>query len=229
MSKILCVPDVHGRNFWIEPCQKWQGPIVFLGDYHDPYPFQVSKEKSLENLEQLVKFVADNRDRVTCLIGNHDCKYLNIRCPDGGRFDNRNYTKVGSLLKKLNLQWCLFSPGYVLFSHAGILKGWLEDHAKQITEIPDMSYQDEALDDVSPNRGGRFPSYRENKVGSIVWGDLDEYNTSPHVEGYYQIFGHTQQESDPVIKEDYACLDCRQCFIVDTDTKEIIPYNEQTD
>lgn len=224
--KILCVPDLHGRNFWIEPCHNWQGSIVFLGDYHDPYPFQVSKEESLKNLEELVGFINNNKDRCTCLIGNHECHYLNIRCPKSGRLDMFHYKEVQNLLKKLELQWCLFSPGNVIFSHSGILKGWLVDHAKNITDIPDMSFQDEALDDVSPYRGGEFPSYREHKVGSLIWGDLYEYDRSPHIEGYYQIFGHSQQESNPVIKEDYACLDCRKCFIVDTETKEIKEWSK---
>ncbi len=219
--EILVVPDIHGRDFWKEPCHNWQGSIVFLGDYHDPYPYQVSKDKSLKNLKELVEFVQSNENRCTCLIGNHDCGYLHIRCPEGGRFDRYHYKEVQELLKNLNLEWCLFADGDVVFSHAGILKGWLEDHAKQIAEIPMMDFQDEALDDVSPYRGGMFPSYRKNKVGSLVWGDAYEYHTSPHVEGYYQVFGHSQQESDPIIKEDYACLDCRRCFVMDTKTKEI--------
>lgn len=40
------------------------------------------------------------------------------------------------------------------------------------------------------------------------------------------IFGHSQQESDPIIKEDYAYLDCRKCFIVDTETKEIKEWSK---
>lgn len=38
--KTLVIPDIHERNFWIEPCLNWQGSIIFLGDYHDPYTFQ---------------------------------------------------------------------------------------------------------------------------------------------------------------------------------------------
>ena len=30
----------------------------------------------------------------------------------------------------------------------------------------------------------------------------------------YQVFGHTQQESEPVITEQYACLDCRMAFLL---------------
>lgn len=71
MSEILVVPDVHGRTFWKEPCQQWQGLIVFLGDYHDPYPYEVSQHKSHKNLQELVEFYEENMSRTVCLLGNH--------------------------------------------------------------------------------------------------------------------------------------------------------------
>lgn len=218
MSKILVVPDVHGRDFWIEPCQKWQGPIVFLGDYHDPYPFQVSKEKSLEILKQLVEFYENNKDRITCLIGNHDGNYL-IKSGFADRVDSYHYAEVESLLRKLDLKTAYLNND-LLFSHAGALKEWLEINNLSIEEVPDLDFKNKALADVSPYRGGSA------QVGGILWGDVQEYDERPHVPEIYQVFGHTQLMKDPIIQKDYACLDCRQCFIIDTETKEIIPYNE---
>ena len=52
-NEILVIPDVHGRDFWKEPCREWEGKVIFLGDYHDPYTQQVSKNNSLENLKVL--------------------------------------------------------------------------------------------------------------------------------------------------------------------------------
>lgn len=72
--KLLIVPDVHGRDFWIKPCKDIEkyDKIIFLGDYHDPYPFQVSEHTSRKRLrEDLVPFVENNRDKVVCLLGNH--------------------------------------------------------------------------------------------------------------------------------------------------------------
>ena len=37
MTKILVIPDVHGRTFWKESCNNWEGKIIFLRDYQDPY------------------------------------------------------------------------------------------------------------------------------------------------------------------------------------------------
>ena len=77
MSKILILGDIHGRSFWKEPCNNWEGKIVFLGDYHDPYGEYVgeepNKDESLVNLGELVEFVENKRHTsdVICLLGNH--------------------------------------------------------------------------------------------------------------------------------------------------------------
>lgn len=77
MTKILVIPDIHGRDFWKEPCYNWDGRIVFLGDYHDPYGEYVVEEpdkaESLINLKELVAFVENRRhtSSVICLLGNH--------------------------------------------------------------------------------------------------------------------------------------------------------------
>ena len=77
MTKILVIPDVHGRTFWKEPCNNWKDRIVFLGDYHDPYGEYVDEEpnkaESLTNLRELAAFVENRRkiSNVICLLGNH--------------------------------------------------------------------------------------------------------------------------------------------------------------
>ena len=73
MTKILIVPD--GRGFWKEPCNNWEGKIIFLGDYHDPYGEYIVEEpdkvESLTNLKELVAFVENRRkiSDVICLLG----------------------------------------------------------------------------------------------------------------------------------------------------------------
>ena len=37
MEDILIIPDIHGRTFWKDACSKWEGKVIFLGDYLDPY------------------------------------------------------------------------------------------------------------------------------------------------------------------------------------------------
>lgn len=217
MSKILIVPDVHGRDFWIDPCQKWEGSIVFLGDYHDPYPFQVSVKKSRVNLKNLVNFYEDNINRITCLIGNHDGNYI-IEHEFADREDRIEYNKIRILLERLNLK-LVHQVDDVLFSHSGVLPLWLDFNNLKLEDLETLEFNSPALYDISPLRGGYGC-----EVGGCLWGDVREYIFYPHLEDIYQVFGHTQLEEDPIIKSDFACLDCRKCFIIDTETHEIKEY-----
>ena len=113
-----------------------------------------------------------------------------------------------------------------LFSHAGIIPEWLKLHFDKInlSETENLSnllneqlndldkfkkFVTEALMDRSASRCGTaiYPS--------VVWADVADYkyqeNRLPDV---YQIFGHTQQESAPVITDYYANLDCRKAFLL---------------
>lgn len=188
MSKILVVPDVHGRDFWKGPCQEWQGSIVFLGDYHDPYPYQVSQHRSRKNLEELVEFYEENSNKIKNLIERLDPKLI-------------------------------YQIGDVLFSHAGVLPEWLDANNITLEDLKTMNFSHLALWDISPLRGGYGC-----EVGGCLWGDVREYASHPHLEGIYQVFGHTQLEKDPIIEEDYADLDNRECYIIDTETHEIQQY-----
>lgn len=215
--KILIVPDVHGRDFWVEPCSHVEeyDKIVFLGDYHDPYPFQVSKKTSRHRLETLlVPFVEEHRSKVVCLFGNHDGNYLVGDMAD--RVDGFNRVDISKLLKRLDLQLIYEVPGY-LFSHSGVLPTWLSSNNLTKESLNDLKFDNPALLQVSPMRGGY------DRCGSCVWGDVREYINLEHIPNVYQIFGHTQLE-DAVILNDFACLDCRKCFILDTDTGEIKEY-----
>jgi hypothetical protein len=50
---------------------------------------------------------------------------------------------------------------------------------------------------------------------------MDHQYMRERLPNVYQVFGHTQQESEPVITEHYACLDCRRAFLL-TDKGDII-------
>lgn len=214
-NEVLVVPDIHGRNFWEEPCKEWDGLIVFLGDYHDPYPWQVSNKDSLINLKTLVKFYEDNKSRVICLLGNHDGNYL-IKKGFADRIDYSNYDEVTSLLKKLDLKVAYYTNN-ILFSHAGALSEWLKINDLSVEEVSNLKFDNKALTDMSPWRGG------SSRVGGILWGDVREYVSEKHIPNIYQVFGHTQIKEE-VIRPDFACLDCRKCFIMDLDSKEIRKY-----
>lgn len=210
--KLLIIPDVHGRDFWIEPCENsiFFDKIIFLGDYHDPYPHQVSVAESRQNLLKIKEFVDSHKDKVVCLLGNHDYSYLTGFAPC--RYDGAYSEQYKEFLNSIDLK-VGYRVGNYVFTHSGILPEWMDDYGyTTINDVLSLPITSPTLQSVSPNRGG----WRE--TGSPIWGDLTEYNMNPHIEGVFQIFGHTQLVKDsPFIGKDFACLDCRKAFVLEND------------
>ena len=98
--KYLIIPDVHGRDFWIEPLKyvlkNTDAKIIFLGDYLDVYleefqekyefdindyskktyeKFNKVYDDAIENFKSIIDFKKENPDRIILLLGNHDCGY----------------------------------------------------------------------------------------------------------------------------------------------------------
>ncbi len=216
MNKVLVVPDIHGRDFWQEPCNKWDGQIIFLGDYHDPYNWQVSTTESLANLHNLVDFYNNNTDRCIFLLGNHDCSYIGsmITC----RYDVQQAKEVTTLLRQLPMK-PIYIQNNIIFSHAGVTQDWLRYNNISIDDLLQFHWDDNRLNQVSAFRGGY------NKYSSPTWCDVREYDSSDKLNGYYQIFGHTQLELEPITTDKFACLDVRKTFIVDTNEITINQFN----
>lgn len=223
---VLIIPDIHGREFWVEPCSHVDefDKIIFLGDYHDPYPFQVNRDDSRRLIrDKLVPFVIEHKDKCVCLCGNHDLSYIVRPCAD--RYDNLHSTEIREYLNKLNLKVSYeikdVEQNY-LFTHSGVLPAWLDSHNLSLEDLKKMKLDDPTLMDVSPRRGGF------SRVGSCVWGDLFEYFNAYHFKDIFQIFGHTQLVSDDAfIESDFACLDCRHAFILDTKTGYLTKYESK--
>lgn len=72
IDSIIIISDIHCRDFYKPALKIKDKPIVFLGDYLDPYPWEgFSFENGLANLEEIIDFKKQNPDRVTLLLGNH--------------------------------------------------------------------------------------------------------------------------------------------------------------
>lgn len=217
--KILIIPDVHGRDFWIEPCQHIEefGKVIFLGDYHDPYTFQVSEDASRHRLrDTLLPFVLEHKDKVICLLGNHDGNYVIGEMAD--RMDRFHKADIAHYLNQMDLKLA-HQEGKYLFTHSGVLPAWLEYNKITLEDVLSGNVPYEALVQVSPRRGGW------NMCGSCIWGDVTEYAMSKKIPEVFQIFGHTQLQNE-YITADFACLDCREAFVLDTDEETLIKYNE---
>ena len=237
---LLIIPDIHGRLFWISVTRKYpELPVIFLGDYLDPYTYyeDILPSEALANFKEILDFKKSNMDRVTFLLGNHDIHYFD-KDMNSSRKDKEHYEEIHQIFSE-NLS--LFKLAMTvrteakdfLFTHAGIDIGWLRHRMpevnpndvhdickslndKLITEESLYDFVFNGLMDVSASRWGyaRYPS--------PVWTDeTDHQYMRERLPNVYQVFGHTQQESEPVITEHYACLDCRRAFLL-TDKGDII-------
>lgn len=230
-SKVLIIPDVHGRPFWhyakdhVDEYDK----IIFLGDYLDPYSYEgITEERALDEFKDIIQFKKDNMDKVELLIGNHDESYIWLT---PGYHDRHDYEREEEINKLFNDNYKLFRTAYLidkyLFSHAGIYQEWLDTIHLKLEDIlnSDISFWNgkfQFLDYVSYNRGGR------DNVSSCVWADINDLQDINLVKGYYHIFGHTQMVSKPLINnlDEWACLDVRKPFVLDLETNKIEEIND---
>ncbi|MBR6283264.1 MAG: metallophosphoesterase [Muribaculaceae bacterium] len=233
---ILVIPDVHGRNFWREPCQHLDrySHVVFLGDYLDPYGFDgVNPPDAFEGLKDIIALGEANPDKVTLLLGNHDLHYITGAAGRSSRYNRWFAEQAGPVLTEHR---SLFKLAYelngTLFTHAGCLQAWLDEmherhpellvemNAASINTLLDSLLGLSTMAMVSERRGGW------NRHGSCVWADVSEHLdvTSP----VPQVFGHTLQalrNVDTGVREyrgevvrpeqRWMMLDCARAFELD--------------
>ena len=79
---LLILPDIHGRPFWkkaVEDNIDKVDKVIFLGDYHDPYPWEgFTKKQSIDNFREIIELKRGSPEKVILLLGNHKCISLNI-------------------------------------------------------------------------------------------------------------------------------------------------------
>lgn len=193
---LLIIPDIHGRLFWISSTRKYPDlPVIFLGDYLDPYTHYegILPSEALANFKEIIDFKKANMERVTLLLGNHDIHYFD---------KDFLFTHAG-----VDLDWLRYRMPKVNVNDVHNICKSLND--KVMTEESLFDFVFNGLMDVSASRWGyaRYPS--------PVWTDeTDHQYMRERLPNVYQVFGHTQQESEPVITEQYACLDCRRAFLI---------------
>ena len=238
---MIIIPDIHARNFWKTAIEGHENEeIIFLGDYVDPYvgyePTQ--QEDVIPNLLEIIQFKREHMDNVTLLVGNHDLGGYIIPRMTKCRFDYERQLEIREIFYN-NIE--LFNIGYIkiindkpyVFTHAGFIKDWLKVVSKNIQVEDITNYNDIVatlnsflhkkdwdnleviLDWMSRYRGGW------GWYGSCVWSDVYEHLNKKPLEGIFQIFGHSQQEKDPIITEDFAMLDCRRAFVLSEEDGKI--------
>ena len=65
MTKLLLIPDVHGRKFWKDAIEKHFDEcdkVIFLGDYLDAYPDEeITRKQEKDNFAEILKLKENNR------------------------------------------------------------------------------------------------------------------------------------------------------------------------
>ena len=223
---IIVIPDIHGRTFWKNAVKKHRNhPVVFLGDYVDPYRDEgITDDDALANFKEIIAY-AKGHNNVTLLLGNHDLHYLLFGI-EFGRYSRRLCREIRRVVEE---NFSLFNLAHyirnndkdILFSHAGILPSWLEREglltqgAKEIcnhlnAHLKDEGYLFNLADDVSAYRGGWSNS------PSPIWADVRDHLDEQSPSEFFQIFAHTQL-TEHIITEHWACLDCREAFVLESD------------
>ena len=223
MSKILVVPDVHGRKFWhkAEELINEVDKIIFLGDYLDPYFWEgITFETAMEEFKNILSFKQKNPEKVILLTGNHDIHYIILEFMNCSRLNLYDRVKIHELFQsnidKFNL---IYQHDNYLFSHSGIYREWMYKYNITLEELFDLKtfFQNrwKTLEDVGVYRGGW------DKVGSCIWADIRERREHTVIPNFIQIVGHTLSDEPEFCFKDIICLDCRRCFILNTETGEI--------
>jgi len=226
-QSILIIPDVHGRSFWKTALDSGRySKVIFLGDYVDPYEVEgIDNLTALSNFKDILSLKITNPDRVILLLGNHDLCYMSDHYKDlaeNDRYDDEFEEELQQLFRgwshffKLAHEEMINNKRY-LFSHAGVTQTWFKQNLEIIQKLDEKHLNhlldtDEGLGilaQVGESRWGDYPS------GSIVWADSEELAISNPLPNTYQIVGHSMQFDEPIITDNFACLDCRAAFSLD--------------
>ena len=249
MNNLIIVPDVHCRNFYKPVLKITDKPVVFLGDYMDPYHWEgFSDKEGIENLEEIFDY-AKNNDNVKLLIGNHDCSWIWSRL-GWERTQQKYYKDLHKLYREnINLLHPCYKLNDILFTHAGVCKGWIdfmnnrfkhEDSTFRLNQENIVPYienefiqelkNDTASDDHWYGGVLNSPIFyvgacRGGNIpyGGPVWSDFEYDYADPTDWNLTQIFSHTQRDITGSIgqKGNGYCVDSRALFEIDLDTKNI--------
>ena len=165
--KYTVIPDIHGRPFWRDAVNDVETvPVVFLGDYLDPYPKdRVKWSDALKGLNDIVALKRRYPSQVTLLLGNHDVHYL-PGYPYFATSTRYNHDLADMIRNFFVKNLDIFDVAKViprkdsrypfLLTHAGIRRSWIAEMAriahpespavlKFILELPEASGSAEAM------------------------------------------------------------------------------------
>jgi hypothetical protein len=182
--------------------------------------------------EEIIELKRQYPDRITLLVGNHDCGYAVGTKVCEVRRDNRNARKICKLFDD---NWELFkladeariADKHFIFSHAGINKTYAERCFDDVNEDNVVSLFNEAW--LENNWGimdslGQYSDFRGwggGDYGSLVWADArewfqEQYMSDVKNEAYgYAVVGHTHINKAH-FEENMAFIDTADAYYIDS-------------
>ena len=241
-DKIYLISDIHGRDFYKPILNIKDKPVIFLGDYLDPYKYEdITDEHAIENFEEILDFAKSN-DNVTLLVGNHDESFL-WSFMGFERTDSKYYKDLHRLYRdnvKL-FKPCLKKYG-VLFTHAGVSKGWIDTMNREF-EQKEASFRltQDNIDTYIVNEFEKelkfetavdhmwdhylrsqifcigYSRWGDAPYGGPFWSDFNDEYWDPEGWNLIQIFSHTQRAITGTlgINGNGYCIDSRAIFEYD--------------
>lgn len=224
--KTVTIGDVHGRDDWKKavyqmdengnPAECLLGKsidmAIFIGDYVDS--FDKSNLDILNNLKEIIQLKKDYPDNVTLLLGNHDVAYIRQDIRISGFRMAMMHDLYELFQKNKDLFQMAYQKDSVLWTHAGVHKGWWRLYVKPVItgktkeRFSDLmadckneadflnlmySFEYDPLFMISFHRGG------SSTVGGPFWADRKEIYAKP-LDNIYQVVGHTPVDNIKVFE-----------------------------
>lgn len=205
--KIIAIGDIHGREDWKAVFKTTRADqYVFIGDYFDTHGTETAHQQ-MENFKRIIETKKELPNKVTLLLGNHDFHYLKEAGDDRySGFQDHHQEMIRDLLERAIVEdqiQVAYEADGVLYTHAGVTKTWLKDHATQGTALP--------INILFKNRPEAFRFAKEghslhgdDPCQGPLWVRPDSLLGDKGVGK--QVVGHTQQEH-VLIKDGVAFID----------------------
>ena len=135
--KTVVFGDIHGRDCWKNILQREKpSRVIFLGDYVSSHE-GLDPIQQVSNLNNILEYKQNSKNtEIILLRGNHDIQHLTgdkQTCCYSPLVANWMESNRDRFLK--NTQW-IYEDGDLLFSHAGLVKTWLNRNGfKSISEV----------------------------------------------------------------------------------------------
>ncbi len=201
------IGDLHGSDIWQQLVDD-SLINVFLGDFFDPYSYDITFEKCRDNFLKIIDYKHRN-PKTVILWGNHEYHYLmNGEISEQySRFDFHHAAEIQQLLKDNadSFNGIAYSiNNQYLVTHAGVSVYWywywIDKYTGQEPDI--VAEQINNLWEINPKAFSFYANTKNafntnNSAQSPIWmrpPAIQDYNIFTNTL-FFQVFGHTPVKS----------------------------------